>query len=316
MKIKHSVFLVKKAVDPNERDNPVLIKESLKRFPTYAFEPKDLFLDNGVPKAKVKKVIIDKDGRIAEGGTKLLDLNDGCLVSIKLDPPFNTAYITALHMLAKVGKNSHVINNPIGIINMPEKIISDELKEFLPPTLITSDEEEIMKFWKKHSDIVLKPLYEYGGKGVFRLKKGEENYKSILTALMDKYKEPIIAQKYIPEVKKGDKRIVLIEGEVFGQLLRVPAKGQLQASVSQGGSMHDVGLTAREKQICKKLKPILKKNDIFLCGIDVIGNYLTEVNVTAPAIAFLLNNANKGKKNYIPAEKRYWDMLEKRVRAL
>ena len=126
MKIKHSVFLVKKAVNPDERDNPVLIKESVKRFPTYAFEPKDLFLDNGKPKAKVKKVVIGKDGRIAEGGTKILDLNEGCLVSIKLDPPFNTAYITALHMLAKVGKNSHVINDPVGIINMPEKIISDE----------------------------------------------------------------------------------------------------------------------------------------------------------------------------------------------
>ena len=316
MKIKYSVFLAKKVGDPGEKDNPVLMRESCRRFPTYVFETHDLFLDNNIPKVKAKKLSVNKQGALSTGEIKVINLNDNCLVNIRLDPPFDQKYITALYILSKVGKTSYVTNGAKGILNMPEKIVPDELKKFTPETLISNDEEEILKFWKRHKDIILKPLYEYGGKGVFRLKPNEENYKSILNSLSESYKEQIIAQKFIPEVNKGDKRILLVNGEIFGQVLRVPAKGQLQASVTLGGSINKTGLTTREKEICKVLKPILLKNDIFLCGIDIIGDYLTEVNVTCPAIAFLLNAVNKGSKNYIPAEKIYWDRLEDKLKSL
>lgn len=315
MKIKYSVFLTQKIGSPSEKDNPILIRESAKRFPTYAFEPHDMFLDNGKPMARAWKVIVGKKGELSVNIEKptLIDLNDGCLINIRLDPPFDTRYVTALYMLSKVGKRSYVTNSAQGILNMPEKIIPDELKDHVPATLVSNNEDEILKFWKKHGDIIIKPLYEYGGKGVFRLKKGEENYKSILFAMHDRYKEPIVAQKFIPEVKKGDKRIILIDGEIYGAVLRIPAKGQIQASVTLGGSFVKCGVNANEKDICRKLRPLLKKNDIFLCGIDVIGEYLTEINVTCPSIAYLMNHSNKDTKNYVPAEKIYWDRLEEKV---
>jgi glutathione synthase len=316
MKIKNSVFLAKKIGDPSEKDNPILMKESIGRFPTYAFESHDLFLDGDTPKAKVHRLSVDKHGNLVAGLDSILDLSDECLVNVRLDPPFNIKYITALHILSKVGPHSYVTNSPHGILNMPEKIIPHDLAPYIPATLVTHSEEEIIKFWKKHKDIVVKPLYEYGGKSVFRLKPGEENYRSIIAAILESYNEQVVAQKFIPEVKKGDKRIILIEGNIVGQALRVPAKGQLQASVTLGGSINRTTLTPREKEICKKLKPILLKNDIFLCGIDIIGDYLTEINVTCPAIAFLLNHANKGVKNYIPAEKIFWDSLETKVKKL
>ena len=312
-----SLILLKNIDTSADIDNPLTIRESAKRFETYIFEPDHLFLEDYIPYANAYKITNKKSGgfEVSKTITKI-NLNDNCLVSIRLDPPFNNRYLTSLYILEKVGGKSYVTNSPVGIIRMPEKILRPELKKFLPKTLISHDEKKILDFWKKHKDIILKPLYEYGGKNVFRLKPQEENYKSILNSLLSTYKEHIVAQEYIPEVKIGDKRITFIDGEVFTITLRKPAKGQLQASVSLGGSMHKSRLTENEKEICKILKPILKENGIFFCAIDIIGKYLTEVNVTCPTIAYLANHTNCNDKDYVPSEKIYWDRLEKKLKTL
>ncbi len=306
-----SLFLTEKVATQNPRATSiVLLKESARRYPTYMFEASELYMENGKVIASAHKVRLDKKGNlVCEEKTENVDLSKNCLVSVRLEPPFDQSYFTAMHMLTKLGKGGKVVNDPAGIIAMPEKLLPNDLQKFAPPTLITSDMNKIREFWAKHNDIILKPLYEFGGRNVFRLKKGDENHLSILRMFKEKYKEPVIAQKYLADVKKGDKRVMFLDGEVKWQVLRVPAKGTLQASADQGATLHKTTLTNKEKQICEALRPILKKNNIFFCGIDIIGGYLTEVNVTCPALFTPINELYN-----IKAEKIYWDKLEQKLK--
>jgi len=227
---------------------------------------------------------------------------------LRLDPPFDSNYYTAMNLLSYASKGSLLANDPKSINNWPEKNIPSELLNFTPKTIITSNLDKIKDFWAEQEDIIIKPLYEFGGRSVFRLQKGDENYKTILQVIAEKYNEPVIAQKYIPEVKQGDKRIVLLDGEFFGAFNRIAPKGQLQAAISQGGTITHHELTKNEIQICNILKPMLKKDDLFLCGLDVIGDYITEINVTCP-VAFVALNKLAGKVT----EAIYWDKLEAKL---
>jgi glutathione synthase len=215
---------------------------------------------------------------------EMTELNLGTMdaVLMRQDPPFDMAYITATHILERIHPKTLVVNDPAHVRNAPEKLFVTEFKSLMPPTLITSDREEIKKFRAEHKEIILKPLYGNGGAGVFRVKADDENLGSMLEMFTAFYREPVIVQRYLPEVRKGDKRIILVDGKAVGAINRVPAEGEARSNMHVGGRPEACSLTKREEEICATIGPELKKRGLIFTGIDVIGDYLTEINVTSP----------------------------------
>jgi glutathione synthase len=217
------------------------------------------------------------------GETVLLDMKDDVdVVLMRQDPPFDMAYITATHFLEKVHPHTLVVNNPAEVRNAPEKLFVTDFPGVQPPTLITSDHEAIYDFRARHGDIVLKPLYGGGGSGVARLLADDPNLDALLELHAMIGREQVIAQKFVPAVSKGDKRILLVHGEPVGAVNRVPAAGQVRSNLRVGGRAEAVDLTARDLELCAIIGPELKKRGLLFVGIDVIGEYLTEINVTSP----------------------------------
>jgi glutathione synthase len=211
------------------------------------------------------------------------DLAGFDVILIRQDPPFDMAYITSTHLLELLAPEGPlVLNDPAAVRNAPEKLSVLHFKELMPPTLITRSREEVRAFWREHRDIVLKPLFGAGGAGVFHLRPGDEN----LTALLELYetiqREPVMVQRYLPEIRQGDKRIILVEGEPRGAVMRVPAEGEARANLHVGGRPTRTVLTARDSEICAAIGPSLRQQGLVFVGIDVIGDYLTEINVTSP----------------------------------
>ena len=227
---------------------------------------------------------------------------------IRQDPPFNINYITATYLLEHLHPKILVINNPKSIRDAPEKLYVTNFKNLTPPTLISQDIVEIKKYIKKYKNLIVKPLYEKGGKGIFKISSNDKNITNKIQNILKKENLPVVIQKYIPQVKDGDKRIILINGNPVGKMKRVPTKNEVRANLSQGGSAEKTILTARDKFICKKLKPWLKKEKIFFAGIDIIGNYLTEINVTSPTGIVEINNLEN-----IKLEKIFWDLAKKKI---
>ena len=192
------------------------------------------------------------------------------------------AYITASHILERIHPQTLVVNDPFHVRNAPEKLFVTLFKDLMPPTLITSDREEIRSFRAEHRDIILKPLYGNGGAGVFRVKQDDENLGAMLEMFTAFYREPIIVQRYVPEVREGDKRILLVDGEFAGAINRVPAPGEARSNMHVGGVPEATQLSERDEYICKSIGPELKARGLIFAGIDVIGGYLTEINVTSP----------------------------------
>ena len=211
-----------------------------------------------------------------------LDLSTTDVVLMRQDPPFDMSYITATHLLERIHPKTLVVNDPRSVRDAPEKIFVTDFLEYMPPTLITRDETKIRKFNDEHKDIIIKPLYGNGGQGVFRLREGDENLASIIELFNGMMPEPMIAQKYLPDVKAGDKRIILIDGEVAGAINRVPAEGETRSNMHVGGRPEEIGLTPRDLEICAAMGPILRQRGLIFVGIDVIGDFLTEINVTSP----------------------------------
>ena len=210
------------------------------------------------------------------------DLGSCQVLLMRQDPPFDMNYITATHMLEQIHPKTLVVNNPAEVRNAPEKIFILEFPQFMPPTLITKDPDEIKAFRAEHGDIILKPLYGNGGAGVFRLPEQDQNLNSLLEMFDSAFREAFIAQQYLPDVRKGDKRIILVDGKPAGAINRVPAEGESRSNMHVGGRAEPVGMTKREHEICEALGPELKKRGLIFVGIDVIGDYLTEINVTSP----------------------------------
>ena len=204
------------------------------------------------------------------------------VVLLRQDPPFDMAYITTTHLLERVYPNTLVVNNPGEVRNAPEKLFVTEFADFMPPTLISSDPALISAFRDEHQDIILKPLYGNGGAGVFHLAPGDENMNSLLEMFADRNREPLIAQAYLKDVRKGDKRIILIDGKPAGATNRVPQKGEARSNMHVGGLAEKTDLTTRDRDICAAIGPALKKRGMIFVGIDVIGGFMTEINVTSP----------------------------------
>ena len=209
-------------------------------------------------------------------------LSDFDVIWLRQDPPFDMHYITTTHLLDLVHPKTLVVNDPFWVRNYPEKLLVLNFPDLTPPTTIARDLETIKAFKAKHKDIILKPLYGNGGAGVFRLDEGDRNLSSLHELFTGFSREPLIVQKFLPDVSNGDKRVILVTGEPVGAINRVPAKGETRSNMHVGGRPEKVGLTDRDREICAKIGPLLREKGQIFVGIDVIGDYLTEINVTSP----------------------------------
>ncbi len=209
-------------------------------------------------------------------------LSDFDVIWLRQDPPFDMHYITTTHLLDLVHPKTLVVNDPFWVRNYPEKLLVLNFPDLTPPTTIARDLETIKAFKAKHKDIILKPLYGNGGAGVFRLDEGDRNLSSLHELFTGFSREPLIVQKFLPDVSNGDKRVILVTGEPVGAINRVPAKGETRSNMHVGGRPEKIGLSDRDYEICAKIGPLLREKGQIFVGIDVIGDYLTEINVTSP----------------------------------
>jgi glutathione synthase len=244
------------------------------------------------------------------GEARRTELTEFDVILLRQDPPFDMAYITTTHMLERVHPNTLVVNDPAHVRNAPEKIFVMEFSDLMPPTLITRDLAEIKAFRAEHGDIVMKPLYGNGGAAVFRLTREDLNFGSLYDLFATTFREQWMVQTFLPAVKHGDKRIILVDGEYAGAVNRVPAADDLRSNMVRGGSPKDTELTPREREICKRLGPALRERGLIFVGIDVIDGHLTEINVTSPTGIRAIRNVGGPD---IAAM--VWDAIEKRRKA-
>ena len=277
----------------------------------FHYEPKNLSLSQLKPIAKLRSLTVQNitGDHFYLGEQRVVDLKtDIDVILMRQDPPFDMSYITATHILEHVHPHTLVINDPANVRNTPEKLFVTHFKNVMPPTLITSDEEEIFSFRKEFKDIIVKPLFGNGGAGVFHIKPDDENLSSLVELHKTFYREPLMIQEYVPAVRQGDKRIILIDGEPVGAVNRVPAKGEARSNMHVGGKPMKCDLTGRDREICEIIGPSLKEKGLLFVGIDVIGDYLTEINVTSPTgIQELSRFENTNIANSI------WEAIEKKL---
>ena len=210
------------------------------------------------------------------------DLADVDVVLLRQDPPFDMAYVTSTHLLERVHPQTLVVNDPAHVRNAPEKIMVTLFPDLMPPTLITRDREAIEEFRDEHGEIVMKPLYGNGGAAVFKTGAKDPNFGSLFDLFSTMFREPWVVQRFLPAVVKGDKRIILVDGEPLGGVNRVPAENDIRYNMVRGGAAETTQLTPREKEICDRIGPTLKERGLLFVGIDVIDGHLTEINVTSP----------------------------------
>jgi len=238
--------------------------------------------DNIVAKAHPVALRREKGNHYSFAARETIDLAACDVVLMRQDPPFDMAYITATHVLEHIHPRTLVVNDPAQVRNAPEKLFVTHFPQLMPPTLITADAAEIASFRAEFKDIIVKPLYGNGGAGVFRIKPDDENLSSLIEMFTSASREPLMVQRYEPAVRQGDKRIILVDGKAEGAINRVPAAGEARANMHVGGKATKTELTKREREICEAIGPELKKRGLIFVGIDVIGDWLTEINVTSP----------------------------------
>ncbi|MCF8485374.1 MAG: glutathione synthase [Rhodobacteraceae bacterium] len=219
---------------------------------------------------------------VSYGPEAEMDLADFDVVWLRQDPPFDMGYITTTHLLDMIHPKTLVVNDPFWVRNYPEKLLVLRFPQLTPPTAIARDLATIRAFKEKHGDVILKPLYGNGGAGVFRLDAQDRNLASLHELFSGINREPLIVQKFLPAVSAGDKRVILVEGEPIGAINRVPQAGETRSNMHVGGRAEKIGLTERDLEICRTIGPLLKEHGQIFVGIDVIGDYLTEINVTSP----------------------------------
>jgi glutathione synthase len=278
-------------MDPIERINirgdstfALLLEAQQRAFPLSYYTPDRLALADGKLSAVVRPLIVrDTAGdHFTLGEPHRVDLASFDVVLLRQDPPFDLAYISTTHLLERIEPGTLVVNAPAQVRNAPEKIFVTEFPELMPPTLITRDLEAIKAFRQEHGDIVMKPLYGKGGEAVFRLAGEDLNFGSLYDLFATMFREPWVVQKFLPAVREGDKRIILVDGEFAGAVNRVPALDDLRSNMVRGGVPKVTELTGREREICARLGPALRQRGLLFVGIDVIGGFLTEINVTSP----------------------------------
>lgn len=299
-------------IDINGDSTFVLALEAQKRgFGLFHYLPSRLSLRDGrvIAKANLMEVRREVGNHFTFGDTQEVDLSSMDVVLMRQDPPFDMAYITATHILEHITDSTLVVNDPVSVRNAPEKLFVTHFEGVMPPTLITSDPDEIKAFRAEQKDIIIKPLYGNGGAGVFHLPAGDENLGSLVEMFTENFREPMIVQKYLSAVREGDKRIILIDGDVVGAINRVPAAGEARSNMHVGGRPEKSILTAREEEICEAIGPSLKDQGLIFVGIDVIGDYLTEINVTSPTGLQEINRFDD-----VCLEAQIWDAIEGKLK--
>ena len=288
----------------------VLGMEAQKRgYEVFHYTPPDLMFRDRKVLARVQPMTLknEKGNHFALGTSELVDLATFDVVLLRQDPPFDMSYITTTHLLEHVHPRTLVVNDPASVRNAPEKLYVTHFDNVMPPTLISADPRALREFRDEHKDIILKPLFGNGGAGVFRVQPGDENFASLLEMFSQRSREPLIAQRYLPEVRKGDKRIILIDGKAVGAIDRVPAQGEARSNMHVGGQAVKAGLTKRDQEICDIIGPELARLGMIFVGIDVIGNWLTEINVTSPTGLQQINRFDG-----VCLEAQIWDRIEAR----
>lgn len=250
----------------------------------FYYTPDKLFFDEGRVKARgwpltVRRI---KGDHFRLGDEAVIDLADIDVVWLRQDPPFDMSYITTTHVLDMIHPDTLVVNDPFWVRNYPEKLLVLNFPDLTPPTMIARDLETLKAFRATHGDVILKPLYGNGGAGVFKLSQADGNLASLHELFAGINREPLIMQKFLPAVSKGDKRVILIDGEPVGAINRVPAAGETRSNMHVGGKPEKVELTDRDREICARIGPLLREKGQIFVGIDVIGDWLTEINVTSP----------------------------------
>ena len=250
----------------------------------YHYTPDRLSLDRGRVVAGIEEMQLrDVQGdHFTLGGKVRTDLSEMDVILLRQDPPFDMNYITTTHLLERIHPATLVVNDPAWVRNSPEKIFVTEFPDLMPETLITKDPAEVDAFRRQFGDIIVKPLYGNGGAGIFMLQEGDRNLASLLEMFQQMFREPFIVQRYLKDVRKGDKRIILIDGEPVGAINRVPAEHDARSNMHAGGRAEPSELTDREREICARIGPSLRERGFILVGIDVIGDFMTEINVTSP----------------------------------
>jgi glutathione synthase len=286
-------------MDPIERINirgdstfALLLEAQRRGYPISYYTPDRLALRDGRVFATVQPLqvrdVVGEHYSLAEG--RRVELTEFDVILLRQDPPFDLAYITTTHLLERVHPKTLVVNDPAQVRNAPEKVFVTEFPDLMPPTLVTRDLDEIKAFRNEHGDIVMKPLYGKGGEAVFRLQREDLNFGSLYDLFAATFREQWVVQKFLPAVKYGDKRIILVDGEFAGAVNRVPAPDDLRSNMVRGGSPARTDLSDREREICDRIGPALRDRGLLFVGIDVIDGYLTEINVTSPTGARAIKN--------------------------
>ena len=275
-----------------------------RNYDIFYYNPSDLIIKNNNVKASgfYVKLNLDENDYFNYISEKItLDLKNFKFIFLRQDPPFDMNYITTTYILDLLPSTTKVINNPTAVRNATEKLFTFNFKEFMPPTIVSRNINDILIFLDNFDEIITKPLYGNGGAGIHRFNKRNFN-RDILKQYLDL---PIMIQKYIKEIDQGDRRLILIDGEYCGSVARIPKDGDIKANFHAGGIPSKTDLVFRDKEIIDKLGPKLRKNDLFFVGIDIIGDYLTEINVTSPTGIKQINTLNN-----VNLEKVFWDKLE------
>ena len=279
----------------------------------YVYTPNDLTFNRGKIIAKVRPIRLKRKigDHVNFGAVELLALSEFDVIWLRQDPPFDMGYITNTHLLDLIGQKTLIVNNPFWVRNLPEKLLVLEFPDLIPETVISRDLEEIKRFKNEFKDIIIKPLYGNGGAGIFRLREDDKNLTSLHELFSNMSSEPLIAQAFLPDVKKGDKRIILVDGEPVGAINRVPKAGETRSNMHVGGKAEPAKLSQRDREICRSIGPILKNRGQVFVGIDVIGDYLTEINVTSPTGIQELERFDK-----VNIAEMIWHAVEKKVGSL
>ncbi|MEM7225983.1 MAG: glutathione synthase [Pseudomonadota bacterium] len=289
----------------------VLALEAQKRgHGLFHYLPGDLSFRDGRVSARARPLEVRREmgNHATLGQPELLDLAALDVVLMRQDPPFDMSYITATHLLEHVHPKTLVVNDPFHVRNAPEKLFATHFQALMPPTLITSDRTAIKAFRAEHKDLIVKPLFGNGGAGVFHVAPDDDNLVAMLEMFETFYREPVMVQRFLPEVRAGDKRIILIDGKAAGVINRVPPPGEARSNMHVGGRPEKASLNPRDEEICEMIGPILEERGLIFVGIDVIGDYLTEINVTSPTG---LQEVNRFEGTCLESD--IWDAIEARA---
>ena len=288
----------------------ILLEAQSRGHELWYYTPEKLAIRDGTVIARSRPLSVRS--RIGDhfllGDESELRLASADVVWLRQDPPFDMSYITTTHLLELVHPETLVVNDPFWVRNYPEKLLVLSFPHLSPPTAIARDKSVLDAFRGEHEDIVLKPLYGNGGAGIFRISKDDCNFNSLCEMFFEASKEPVIVQKFLPDVRNGDKRVILVDGEAVGAINRVPPPGETRSNLHIGGTAERIELTERDIEICEEIGPLLRRNGQIFAGIDVIGGYLTEINLTSPTGIVELERFDN-----VNSAALIWDAIERRI---